>query len=118
MQLEECLAEASREGRSRLCDAALCTCQLSREAREEVVLGLLWCQDRYWRQYAEGVCRQEDNLLCCRSRRTGLDVIDVEDWVRNTRVLSYALISEINLNISSHSYVLEESVALDRDIDI
>ena len=53
VQLQECLAEASRECWSRLCDTALCTCQLSCEAREEVVLSLLWSQDRYWRQYTK-----------------------------------------------------------------
>ena len=54
VQLEECLAEASREGRSGLCDATLCTSQLSCETREEVVLRLLRSQDRYGRQHAEG----------------------------------------------------------------
>ena len=32
MQFEECLAEASRESRSRLCDTAFCTCELGGEA--------------------------------------------------------------------------------------
>ena len=32
MQFEECLAEASRESRSRLCDTTFCTCQLGGEA--------------------------------------------------------------------------------------
>ena len=53
VQLQEGLAEAGREGGGGLGDAALCTCQLSCEAREEVVLSLLWSQDRYWRQYTE-----------------------------------------------------------------
>ena len=55
VQLEECLAEASREGWSGLCDTALCTSQLSCETRQEVILGLLWSEDRYWRQYTECV---------------------------------------------------------------
>ncbi|CUP79381.1 Uncharacterised protein [Segatella copri] len=42
----------------------------------------------------------------------------MEDWVRNTSVLCYALISEVNLTISSYSYVLQESVALDSVVDI
>ena len=67
MQLEECLAEASREGGSGLCDATLCTSQLSCEAREEVVLSLLGCEDAHGRQHAECIGRQEDNLLGCGS---------------------------------------------------
>ena len=51
VQLEECLTEASRECRSGLSNTTLCTSQLSCETREEVVLGLLWSQDRYGRQY-------------------------------------------------------------------
>ena len=36
VQLQECLAEASRESRSRLSDTTLCTSQLSSETREEL----------------------------------------------------------------------------------
>ena len=67
VQLEECLSEASREGRSGLSDAALCTGQLGGEAREEVVLGLLRSQDAHGRQYAEGIGRQEDDVLSLRT---------------------------------------------------
>ena len=56
VQLQECLTEASRECWSRLGDTALCTSQLSCEAREEVVLSLLSVQDRYWWQYTECIC--------------------------------------------------------------
>jgi hypothetical protein len=93
MQLQECLAEASRECRSRLCDTTLCTSQLSCEAREEVVLRLLSVQDRNRRQHTEGISAQEDNLLCCRTLalRT-LDVLDVVDRIE-TRVFSVTLLS-------------------------
>ena len=40
------------------------------------------------------------------------------DWVRNTSVLSYALISEVNLTILVNCYVLEESVTCDSAIDV
>ena len=39
VQAQESGTEASGEGRSRLGDAALCTCQLGSEAGEEVILG-------------------------------------------------------------------------------
>ena len=55
VKLEECLSEASRECRSRLCDTTFCTSKLSCEAREEVVLGLLRGEDGYWREYSECV---------------------------------------------------------------
>ena len=38
--------------------------------------------------------------------------------IRNTSILCYALISEVNLSIFCNSYVLKESVALDRIVDI
>ena len=40
------------------------------------------------------------------------------DWVRNTSVLGYALISEVNLTILVNCYVLEESVTCDSAIDV
>ena len=122
MQLEECLTEASREGRSRLSDATLCTSQLSGEAREEVVLGLLGSQDRYWGQYAEGVSRQEDNVLSVRTCALAIDLLgnllDVVDRIAYTGVLCYALVSEVNLTVSSNCYVLQQCVALDGTIDV
>ena len=69
MQFQECLAEASRECRCRLCDSTLCTSKFSCESRQEVVLSLSFCQDRYWRKYAECICGQEDYVLSCRCRR-------------------------------------------------
>src|SRR3712207_821920 len=65
VKLKESLAEASREGWSRLSDTALCSGELSCKAGEEVILGLLCVEDRYRRQYAEGISRQEDYLLGC-----------------------------------------------------
>ena len=118
MEFQECLAEASRESRSWLSDAAFSTCKLSSEAREEVVLGLLWSKDRYWRKHAECVSRQEDYVLSSWSRATWLDVVDVVDWVRNASVLGSRLVVEVNLAVGSNSYVFEEGVALDSTVDV
>ena len=46
------------------------------------------------------------------------DVVDVVDRVRYTCVLSYALVSEVDLAVLVNSYVLEESVATDCLVDI
>ena len=119
MQLEECLAEASRECWSRLCDAALCTCQLGGEAREEVVLGLLMVKNRNRRQYAECVSAQEDNLLCSGTLRfRPLDVLNMIDRIRNTSVLGYALVSEVYLSVLVNCYVFKQSVACDSAVDV
>ena len=119
MQFQECLTEASGEGRSRLCDAALCTSQLSCETGQEVILSLLRCQNRYRRQYAECICRQEDNVLRCGSRRDRTyDVLNMIDRVGYTGVLGYALIREINLAFCIQSNVLKQSVAFDRIVDV
>ena len=119
VELQECLAEASRECRSRLSDATLCTSELCCESREEVVLCLLSAQDRYWRKNSECVCREEDNLLCSRALRVRtLDVLDVVDRIRNTSVLCYALVSEVDLAVLVHSNVLKESVACDGTVDV
>ena len=67
MKLKESLSEASGEGRCRLSDSSLCTGKFSCEARQEVVLSLLRCKNRYWRQYAESICGKEDYVLSCRS---------------------------------------------------
>ena len=119
MQLQECLTEASRECWSRLGDTALCTSQLSCEAREEVILSLLSVQDRYWWQYTECICREEDNLLSSWTlREWTLDVLDVVDRIRYTSILGNSLICEVNLTILSYSYVLEESVTCDSTVDV
>ena len=60
MQFQECLAEASGEGRGGLGDAALGAGQLCGKARQEVVLGLSRGQDGDRGQNAECVSRQEE----------------------------------------------------------
>ena len=42
----------------------------------------------------------------------------MEDRVRNTCVLCNALVSEVDLAVSSNSYVLEESVTTDCVVDV
>jgi len=46
------------------------------------------------------------------------DVLDVIDRIRNTSVLSCALVCEVDLTVSVNSYVLEQSVATDCVVDI
>ena len=46
------------------------------------------------------------------------DVIDVIDRIRNTSVFCNALVSEVNLTISSNSYVFQQSVTFDSVVDI
>ena len=100
MQLQECLTEASGECRCRLCDSTLCTSKFCCESRQEVVLSLLWSQNRYRRKYAERICGQEDYILSCRSGRNRTDnVLDMVDRIRYTGVLCYALISKIDLAV-------------------
>ena len=119
MKLKEGLAKASREGRCWLCDPALCAGKLSCETGQEVVLCLLWRQNGYWRQYAEGICGQEDHILSCRSGgNRAYDLLNMVDRVRYTGVLGYALVSEINLALCIQGNVLKKSIALDRIVDI
>ena len=119
MQFKECLSEASRECRCRLCDSTLCTSKFSCESRQEIVLSLSFCQDRYWRKYSESICGQEDYVLSCRCRRNRAnDVFNVIDRIRYTSILCYALICEINLAFSIKCYVLKKSVTFDRIVDV
>ena len=119
MQLQECLAEACREGRSRLGNSALGSCKFCSKSGQEIVLSLLWCQNRYWRKYAECVCGQEDNILSCRCRRNRAnDVLNVVDRIRYTSILGYALIIEVNFAFCINSNVLKQSVTSDRIVDI
>ena len=114
MQAQESSTEASRECRSRFCDTAFRTGQLSGETGQEVVLSLFGVQDRYRRQYTESISRQEDYLMSVRTFRYRLnDVVDVIDRIRNTSVFSCALIGEVNLAVSVNSYVLQQSVTFD-----
>ena len=119
MQFQESLAEASGECRCRLCDTTLCTSQFCCESGQEVVLCLLWCQDRYWRQYAECVCGQEDNFLSCRScgYRTN-DVLDMINRIRYTGIFCNALIIKVDLSVFIYCNVLKKSVTFDRIVDI
>ena len=122
MQLQECLAEACGEGRCRLCDSTLGSCKLCSESGQEVVLGLLRCQNGYRRKYAECVCGQEDYILSVRTGRNYIyilrDLLDVVDRIRYTGILCNALVSEINLAFCIQSYVLQQSVSLDCIVDI
>ena len=100
MQLQEGLAEAGREGRGGLGDAALGAGQLGGEAGEEVVLGLFRRQDGNRRENAESIRREEDDVVGGRSRRDRTnDVLDVVNGVGNTGVLGNALICEIDLSV-------------------
>ncbi len=119
MQLQERLAEACGEGRCRLGDSALCSCKLCCETGQEVVLGLLRCQNRYRRKYAECVSGQEDYVLRCRScgYRTN-NLLDMIDRVGYTGVLGYALVSEIDLSVLIQSNVLQKSVSLNSVVDV
>ena len=79
----------------------------------------LRCQDRYWRQYTECICGQEDYVLSCRCRRNRAnDFFDVVDRVGNTSVFCYALISEIDLTVCINCYVLKKSVTFDCIVDV
>ena len=119
MQLQECLTEASGEGRGRLGNTALGTSQLSCETGQEVVLSLLRCQNRYWRKYAECICGQEDNVLSCRcGRNRTYDVLNMVDRVRYTGVLGYALISEIDLAFCIRVTFSSRAFRLDCIVDI
>ena len=119
VQREECGTEACREGRRRLGDAALRTGQLGREARQEVVLRLLGGQNRNRGQYAEGVGREEDDLLGGGSLRYRLyDVLDVENRVRYAGVLRYRLVGEVDGALLVNRNVLQQGVAADGVPDV
>ena len=119
VQREESCTEASRECRGRFCDATFRTGQLSGKAGQEVILSLLAVQDRYRRQYTEGVSRQEDYLMSVRTFGNRLnDVVDVVDRIRYAGVLRNALVCKVNLAGCVYGYVLQQSVALDGVVDI
>ena len=119
MKLQESLAEASREGRGRLGDAALGTCELCRKSGQEVVLGLLRRQNGNRRQYTECICRKENHVLRCRSVRNRLNnLFDVINRIRHAGVLRNALIGEINLAVCIDRHVLQKSVTANCAVDI
>ena len=119
MQLQEGLAEAGREGRGGLGDAALGAGQLRGEAGQEVVLGLLGGQDADRGQNAERISRQEDDVLGsrCGGNRAN-DVLDMVDGVGHTGVLGDGLVSEVDLALGVDGNVLQQSVALDGVVDV
>ena len=111
MQFKECLSEASRECRCRLCDSTLCTSKFSCESGQEVVLCLSFCQDRYWRQYTECICGQEDYVLSCRCRRNRAnDFFDVVDRVGNTCVFCNALLENVTVDANGKIDFADKSV--------
>ena len=119
MQLQEGLAEAGREGRGGLGDAALGAGQLRGEAGQEVVLGLLGGQDADRGQNAERISRQENDVLGsrCGGNRAN-DVLDMVDGVGHTGVLGDGLVSEVDLALGVDGNVLQQSVALDGVVDV
>ena len=79
----------------------------------------LRCQDRYWRQYAECICGQEDYVLSCRScGNRANDFFNMIDRVRYTGVLCYALISEVDFSVLIQSNVLKQCVTFDCVVDV
>ena len=119
MQFQECLSEASGEGRGRLGDSALGSCKLGCETGQEIILGLFRSQDGDRRKNSESVSRQEDNTLGCRaSGDWSYDVLNMVDRVGYTGVLGNALVSEIALSVLIQGNVLKQSVSLDRVVDI
>ena len=119
MELKEGLAEAGGEGRGRLGDAALSTCEFCGEAGKEVVLGLLRSKDGNRRKHSECVGGEEDHLLC--SRTLGVrthDLVDVVDRVGYAGVLGNALVIEVDHAVLVNGNVLEESVATYCVVDV
>ena len=107
MQFQECLSKASGEGRGGLCNTTLCTCQLCGKSGKEVILCLFRCQNRYRRKYAECICGKDDYVLCSRcGRNRTYNVLNVVDGIRNTGVLGYALIIEVNLSFCINGNIL------------
>ena len=118
VQAQEGCAEASREGGGGLCDAALCAGQFRGEAAQEVVFGLLGCQDRNRGEHAECVSAQEDNVLGGGAVATRGDLLDEVDGVAYAGVLCNALVGEVDFTFFVDGYVLEEGVATDGVVDV
>ena len=122
VELQECLAEASGEGRSRLGDTALGACQLGGEAAEEVILGLLGSQDGNRRQHAEGVGRKEYHVLGLGTGALAVDLLgnllDVLDGIAYAGILGDALVCEIDLALGIYGHVFQQSIAADSVIDV
>ena len=118
MEAEECCAEASRECGGRLGDATLGTGELAGESAQEVIFGLLGCEDAYGRKYSKGIGRKEDYILGGRTTARLNDVLDVVDGVRNACVFGNALVGEVDFAVFVNGYVLKESVASDSVVDV
>ena len=119
MKFKECLSETSWECRCWLCNSTLCTCKLSCKSWEEVILCLLRWKNRYRWENSKCICWKEDNILCCWCRRDRTNnVLDMIDRIRNTSVLCYALIIEINLTIFVKCNILKKSISLDSIVDV
>ena len=123
MEFEERLSEARGERRRRFGDAALRTREFRREAREEVVLRLLRRQDRDGRQHAECIGREENDMLCMRTRRllrnlAQHDVLDVINRIGDARVLRHRLICKIHTPRKIDRHILEECVTANGVVDV
>ena len=119
MQFQECLSETCGECRSRLCNSTLSTCKFCCKSGKEVVLCLLWCQDRYRRKYAECVSRKEDYILCCRcGRNRTYNIFNMINRIRYTCILCYTLICKINFSVCIYCYVLKKGISADCIVDI
>ena len=81
------------------------------KAGQEVILCLLRSKNRYWRQYAECICGQENYILRCRSRGNGTyNILNMVDRIRYTGILGYAVICEIDLALCIQSNVFKQSI--------
>ena len=107
MEFEEGLAEAGREGRGWLGDAALSAGEFGGEARKEIVLGLLWGKDRDRWEDAKGVGGEEDNALSSWGAGDWADdVLDVVDRIGDAGVLGDGLVGEVDLAVFIEGDVL------------
>ena len=122
MKLQESLAKASRESGSGLGNTALSAGQLSGEAREEVILGLLRGEDAHGRQHAKGVSAEEDNVLGIGTGTLAVNLLhnllDVVDRIADAGVLGHALVGEVNLAVLGYGHVLQQCIAADGVVDI
>ena len=111
MQGKEGRAEARRKGRLRFGNAAFCSGQFAGISGEEVVHRLIRRKDRYRRQNAVSVRRQENNFLGSRSFGDRLnDVFDVIDRVGNTSVFSSWCVTEIYFSGFIYDDVFQKGV--------
>mmetsp|Transcript_92923 Transcript_92923/g.265268 ORF Transcript_92923/g.265268 Transcript_92923/m.265268 type:complete len:489 (-) Transcript_92923:32-1498(-) len=115
---EERRAEARREGRLRLGHASLGARDLGRVARQKLVHGLAAVKLGDWREDAERVAGEEDNVLRVAARRARLVVRDVVDRVRDAAVLGLLDVEIVRGAVGVEVDVLEHGVALDGAVDV